>query len=213
MNYIAARSLIRSGDLFAWGHEAWGSWYDLKAQGVRMFTRSEYAHAAVAWCVGERVLVIEAVVPLVRIFPLSKLLPCYWLMGEKRNEWTQESELTALSKVGEPYSKWEAIKSFIAKVTPGANGVWQCAELAAFIRAQMLLENYESPTPTSVVQAALAGGASLVMLTSEPRPVKPARAETDPTTPNVARTFHDVESSLRAIELNAWAAEEVRKMK
>jgi len=167
VNYADARPSIRSGDLLAWGHEAWGSWYDLQVQGVRMFTRSEYAHAAVAWCIGDRVLVIEAVVPAVRIFPLSRLLPCYWLLGEKREPWTDATELTALSKIGEPYSKWEAVKSFIAKVTPGANGVWQCAELAAFIRAQMLLENYESPTPTSVVQAALAGGASLAMLTEK----------------------------------------------
>jgi len=164
MSYATARPNIRSGDLLAWGHDAWRSWHDLEIQLVRLFTRSEYAHAAVAWVVGARVFVIEAVVPLVRIFPLSKLLPCYWLSGELRNPWGDALEDAALARVGEKYSKWEAVRSAFAKVIPGANASWQCAELASYIRAPLLLEDYESPTPNRLVHDALRGGARLEYL-------------------------------------------------
>ncbi len=156
---------IRSGDLLAWGHDSWKTFHDWEVQIVRMFTRSEYSHVGVAWVVGEQVLVIEAVVPAVRIVPLKDLLPCYWIAGETRNDWDERTEVTAMSKVGQPYSKWEAIKSVIVKVIPGANDKWQCAELAAFIRAPLLLEDYKSPTPTALVASALHSGAHLRYLT------------------------------------------------
>lgn len=165
MNYPAARPFLRSGDLLAWGHEAWRTWHDLEVQFVRVFTRSEYAHVGVAWCVGKRVLVIEAVVPAVRIFPLSRLLPCYWLRDEIREQWDNKAELTAMAIVGQRYSKVEAIKSAITKVVPGANEKWQCAEAAAFIRSKLLLEDFgDAPTPTGLVTRALRQGALLAML-------------------------------------------------
>ena len=152
MNYADARPGICSGDLLAWGHDAWRSWHDLEVQAVRFFTRSEYAHVAVAWVIGKRVLVIEAVVPQVRIFPLSKLLPCYWISGEPRLSWTETIESKALELVGQPYSKREAIRTFFGKVVPGANDQWQCAEVAACIRGQLLTTEYMSPTPTTLVK-------------------------------------------------------------
>lgn len=129
-----------------------------------MFTRSEYAHVAVAWRMATRVWVIEAVVPNVRVFPLSRLLPCYWLSGERRNAWTSAIEESVLKIVGQDYSKWEAIRSFAGKVTPGANERWQCAETAAYLRAALTLADYGSPTPTSLVNATLREGASLRLI-------------------------------------------------
>ena len=161
MNYAQARPLIRSGDLLAWGHDAWRTWHDWEIQAVRFFTRSEYAHVGVAWVADDGLRVIEAVVPQVRTHPLEPLLPCYWLAGELRNAWTQPLEDAALSKVGEAYSKWEAILSAIVKIVPGVNTKWQCAELAAWMRAPLLLEDYTSPNPSSLVHSALVGGANL----------------------------------------------------
>lgn len=158
--YAQARSHIRSGDLLAWGHEAFRTWHDLEIQAVRMLTRSEYAHVGVAWVVGGRVLIIEAVVPQVRIFPLSRLLPAYWLADEPRKEWTMDAEELALSKVGQEYSKWEAIRTFFGKVIPGANDKWQCAEIAGYIRGSTLTK----PTPTALVADALVHGASIKYL-------------------------------------------------
>lgn len=164
MNYLDARPRIRSGDLLAWGHEAWRTWHDLEVQAVRMFTRSEYAHVAVAWRIAGQVWVIEAVVPQIRVFPLSRLLPAYWLTGEKRNAWTHEIEEAVIKIVGQDYSKWEAVRSFVGKVVPGANAKWQCAETAAYLRAALTLEDYGSPTPTTLVRAALHERAELKLI-------------------------------------------------
>jgi hypothetical protein len=96
--YSEIRSQIKSGDLLAFRHEGWKSWHDFKVQLVRMFTRSEYSHVAVAWVVGERVMVVEAVEPCVRIFPLSKLGSFYWI--PLNAPWKKETEEKALSYVG-----------------------------------------------------------------------------------------------------------------
>lgn len=154
MTYAKHRGQIRSGQILAWGHDAFRTWHDVEIQAVRAFTRSEYAHVGCAWTVGGRVLVIEAVVPLVRIFPLSRLLPAYWLQAKV--DWTGDMEERALSKVGEPYSKWEAVKSFFGKVIPGADDRWQCAEIASYIRGDAA-----NPTPSSLVASAMKNGATL----------------------------------------------------
>ena len=131
MKYADIRPLIRSGDILAWSHrEPWyRSWYDFKIALVRMFTRSEYSHTGTAWVVGDRVLVIEAVTPLVRVFPLSKLLPFYYLPLKAR--WSPEALEYALSKVGEPYSQLQALQAFFK--LPSEDSFWECAELTRLI--------------------------------------------------------------------------------
>ena len=102
MIYSEARATIRSGDILAWSHRGIKSWHDLKIWFVRMFTRSEFSHIGTAWVIGDRVFVIEAVMPLVRIYPLSKLGDFYHLpMGAP---WRPSTEALALSKVGHKYS-------------------------------------------------------------------------------------------------------------
>ena len=80
-HYANIRQHIKSGDLLAWSHRApwWASLRDCKIALVRLFTRSEYCHVGIAWVLGGRVFVIEAVKPEVRIYPLSKLAPFYWV--------------------------------------------------------------------------------------------------------------------------------------
>lgn len=164
MRYQDARSSIRSGDLLAWSHVGWRSWHDIEVQAVRVFTRSEYAHVGIAWVIGGRVLVIEAVVPKVRIYQLSdKNLPAHWYYGEQRCEWTPEIEEHALSIVGEPYSKWEAVRGYFGKQS--RDGYWQCAEAASFIRERLVLSEPLYPTPTSIVEHTLALGAKHELLT------------------------------------------------
>lgn len=161
-NYAAHRSLIRSGDLLAWSHRGFRTWYDLEVQAVRAFTRSEYSHVGIAWDVGRRLLVLEAVQPMIRIFPLSELLPCYWL--SRQWTWTTADLERALLRVGQKYSKWDAVKSFFGKVVPGADDRWQCAE---YVVASLALRGFADvkAIPTAVVQFALEAGASMKLLT------------------------------------------------
>ncbi len=149
--YNQVRSEIRSGDLLAWSHLGWRSWYDFKIQIVRFFTRSEYCHVGIAWVVGGRVFVLEAVQPKVRIFPLSKLKPFYWL--PLKTEWSKASEEFALARVGEKYSELQAVKAFFDALKPGEDAEWQCAEYVNAVLRQEGIDLADKATPSNIVLA------------------------------------------------------------
>lgn len=164
MSYEEIKPKIQSGDILAWTHKGWDSFYDFQIQMVRMATRSEYSHVGIAWVVGGRVFVIEAVVPQVRIYPLSREVPFYWIpCGDY---WSEATEEFALSKVGEVYSKWQAIMSFFNKVQAGKDNLWQCAELVNKILTvgNVLKYNEASSTPTSIVEALQSKGYPIYMV-------------------------------------------------
>lgn len=162
MIYNKARPMIRSGDILAWSHRGIRSWHDLKIWLVRMFTRSEYSHVGTAWCVGDRVFVIEAVMPLVRIYPLSKLGDFYWLqMGAY---WRKATETLALSHVGDAYSQLQAIEAPF--LTPMDDERWECAELVARIARQDSIDLGAVYTPSEIVLAAQKRGAPLTYVES-----------------------------------------------
>lgn len=152
VNYAAARPDIRSGDLLAWSHERWGSWYDFKVQMVRVFTRSVYCHVGIAWSVGGRMFVLEAVSAGVRIFPLSRLLPFYWV--PLHSSWEDEVEAWALRQVGEPYSQWQAVLAGLQLLKAGEDAIWQCAEYAAEVARRAGVELGKDVTPQAVMLAA-----------------------------------------------------------
>lgn len=105
--YSEMRRLIHSGDPIAFTHEKSHSWYDKKVQAVMHVTKSPLAHFGLAWVVGDRVMIFEAVQPLVRIFPLSKMGDFYWYPRKSK---LSEAGLTeAMRQVGFEYSQPEAI--------------------------------------------------------------------------------------------------------
>ncbi len=157
MNYSDIRKEIRSGDLLAWSHEGWSSWHDIKVQGVRMATRSNYSHVALPWVVGDRVFVLEAVMPLVRIYPLSKLGNFYWL--PMHAPWKKETEELALSHIGDEYSQWQAIKAFFRKLDKGATQ--ECAAYVTTVLNSDGINLGDRATPDAVVLAAQKLGSPL----------------------------------------------------
>ena len=160
MKYEQARPMIRSGDVLAWSHRGIHSWHDLKIWFVRMFTRSEYSHVGTAWVVGDRVFVIEAVMPKVRIYPLSKLGDFYWLqMGAY---WRKATETLALSFVGDDYSQVQAMVSPF--ITPPKDDRWECAELVATVARQDSIDLGHAFTPSAIVLAAQKRGAQLLFV-------------------------------------------------
>lgn len=157
MNYEQARPMIRSGDILAWSHRGVTSWHDFKIWFVRLFTRSEYSHVGTAWVTGDRVLVIEAVMPMVRIYPLSRLGDFYWLqMGAY---WRKSTETLALSFVGNEYSQMQAAQAPFA--TPPEDDRWQCAELVATVARHDGINLGGVYTPSAVVLSAQKRGAPL----------------------------------------------------
>lgn len=163
MNYAEARGQIKSGDLLAWSHYNWASWYDLQVQAVRVFTESEFCHVGLAWVVGGRVLVIESVEPVIRVVPLSNLLGTqgtYWL---PLNCDITESELEfALSKVGNgAYSKLEAVEAQLGNLKVGQDDLWSCAEFFTVARRLSGLDLGPKATPAAVVAKAQEKGYAL----------------------------------------------------
>jgi hypothetical protein len=163
MKYSEARPLIQSGDLLAWSHRDpwWRSWRDFKIAMVRAFTQSEYSHVGTAWVIGNRVFVVEAVMPLVRIFPLSKTGEFYHLPLQA--SWSDAALNFALAKVGHHYSQIQAMQAFFD--LPQADDLWECAELARAIAKQDGIDLGNKATPTAVVRAAQLRGATCTLVT------------------------------------------------
>ena len=152
VRYAEAREQLKSGDLLAWSHERWWSFYDFKIQLVRMFTRSVYCHVGICWCVGGRVFVLEAVSAGVRIFPLSRELPFYWI--PLHAHWESEVEAWALRQVGEPYSQWQAVLAGLGLLKPGEDSIWQCAEYTLEVLRRGGVDLGMTATPNAVVLSA-----------------------------------------------------------
>lgn len=162
MRYEDVRDQIRSGDLLAWSHRGWGSLYDLQIQAIRVFDRTEYTHVGVAWCVAGRVFVVESVSSGVRIFPLSRLVPFYWLaLGA---EWSADAENFVIEHLGDRYSKWQALLAFFQALHGGADRAWQCAEFAARLLLKLGCDLGGRYVPSSLVQSALERGAQVVFV-------------------------------------------------
>jgi hypothetical protein len=162
MKYDDVRDQIQTGDLLAWTHKGWKSWYDFKIQMVRMFTQSEYSHVGLAWVVAGRVFILESVVPKVRIYPLSKELPFYWMPMKK--PLSKEAEEFAMAQVGEPYSQIRAILAYFKLVKPNDQNKWECAEYAAKVLRENGIDLGDTYTPSAVVEAGMKLGYDLKLV-------------------------------------------------
>ncbi len=151
VGYDEIRPDIQSGDLVAWSHRELASWYDVQIQLVRVFTRSEFSHVGTAWRIGGRLFVLESVVGGVRIFPLSRLTPFYWLPMSR--PWLPEAEEFALAHLGEPYSKLECIEAFFEPLTE--SGRWQCAKYTRAVQKANGVDLGDRDTPSDIVREAM----------------------------------------------------------
>ena len=129
-----------------------------------MFTRSEYCHVGIAWCVAGRVFVLEAVGSGVRIFPLSLALPFF--LFRLYAPLTRDAEKWALAQVGKPYSKWQAILAGLGLLKAGDDSVWQCAEYAQEVLKRTGVDLPGDPTPSNIVRQAQERGAPAVYITA-----------------------------------------------
>jgi hypothetical protein len=127
LKYVDIRDRIKSGDVIAWSDGGWTNIHDIEVSIVRMFTQSEYSHVGVAYVLAGRVFIVEAVCPCIRIYPLSKLLPFYYLRTPDE-WWTTNTEDVLIGRVGAKYSKMDAIKAFFRKDEDG-NRTSECAML------------------------------------------------------------------------------------
>ena len=163
MDYATARPLIRSGDLIAQSHGDWKTWRGIKVNLVRMFTRSTYSHVGLAWVVGGRVFMLEAVKPKLRIYPMSKIGDFYLL--PLNAVWSVKAEHVALEEVGVDYSEAVAIRAFFSPLRD--EDVRQCAAyVLAVLRADGIKLGNRA-TPDAVVLAAMCRGSGCTLITQK----------------------------------------------
>lgn len=127
MRYADLRTSLKSGDVLAWSRGDWKSLNGIKNMIIRFVTMSRWNHVGVLWVTDNRVFVVEATIPEVRIYPLSKLLPCDVVLVT-HVEWNKQAEDYLLRHVGQPYSVWLAIKSLFCKDSEG-DKYTECAKL------------------------------------------------------------------------------------
>lgn len=152
VSYSAHKSLLRTGDLIVFSANKFKGLGGLISFIVRFFTMSEYNHVGVLWITNGRYFLIEAQVPKVKVTPLSDVGSFYYMsMGLEPSE-PQMNEL--LAKVGEEYSKWEAILAYFKKSDMN-NKKWICVELARFFYNLFNIDLSDCYTPSDLVTTLL----------------------------------------------------------
>lgn len=163
MKYSEMRDKIKPGHLLAFSHPVsmFNSIYDFKIGCVRMFGKTEYCHVGIAWPMSGRVFCLEAVMPQVRIFPLSKLGDFYWVPLEI--DWTKDTEEFALSVVGEYYSQWEAIKAYF-NVKRDDEKYWYCDAYCREVYKKAGLQLAGDLMPTGLVHEVQKRGSPVYLI-------------------------------------------------
>lgn len=159
MKYSDIRPLIRSGDLLAWDTKGVGVWNKLLIWLGRLGQLTQWTHVGVAWVVGDRVFVLDAVASGVRDYPLSQTLPVYLI--SRNTPLTDEQLAFAISKKGQQYSYWECFLAWI-KRNDKTNKFWQCAEYASAVLGLDC-----DATPSAVIDYVMQRGGSMVFISSQ----------------------------------------------
>lgn len=148
--YKSKRDSIKSGDLLVWSssnNEPFWSYKNI----IRFFTRSEYAHVAIAWVIANRVMIVDVATPRISIRPLSEMSDCYHI--PMNIDWNNYLEQKLLSYVGKPYSILQAIMSYFTK--PIKDNKWHCVEMAKDFYSFAGIEIDSDYTPSGLVKAIL----------------------------------------------------------
>jgi uncharacterized protein YycO len=150
MKYDVIRPQIKTGDILAWSHRGWGTWYDFQIQMIRMFTRSDFCHVAIAYVEHDRVFAFEAVGSGIRMNPLSNDIPFYWVRTTE--EILPETISWAFKQIGKKYqSKWKMVLDFFRESPKSDNDRYQCSQLVIAFRDQNKNPLTDICTPDAVV--------------------------------------------------------------
>lgn len=162
MEYAEAREGIQSGDLLSW------SGHSFFSKIIKMFTQSSMTHVGIAYKLGDRLFVIEAMEGRgVRLFPLSRRVPFFWIKPTIRNHpWNAVVENSAVEKIGDKYSFKECIRAVLNKKLK-KDKYWQCAEFASYILYRMGYPTSGYVTPHDLVQKMLDGNCALIKVTKK----------------------------------------------
>lgn len=146
------RETVKSGDLLIWSKDARDTKSNLYLNLIRLFTRSEYAHVAIAWVLEGRLYIVEATQPVLRITPVKDFEEFYHV--PMKVTWTKDSEEWLIDKIGLVYSFADAVRAYLGKRVDN-DRKYQCAELCHEFYELHGIELGEAYTPALLVEKAL----------------------------------------------------------
>lgn len=161
---MSERESIKSGDMLIWAKSAQSNVSNFYLNVIRLMTRSEYAHIAIAWRLEGRLYVVEATQPVVRISPVKDDQEFYHIPMNVK--WDKNSEEYLIDKIGCVYSLMDGIRAYLGKTVENDRD-YQCAELANEFYSQHGIHLGEAYTPALLVERALmTTGCSLSLMSS-----------------------------------------------
>lgn len=166
MKFSEFKKFAQPGDLIAVSHQEWRTLSDIESQIVRMMTESEFSHVCILLDNdGNTPHIVEAIVPAVKVNPVDRYLTngFYWIHIPDKPLTEAEKEY-GLSKVGQAYSKPEAIAGYLKLLDIGSDQKWQCSELTIAMRKFSGINLGPVATPAAVVHAALSRGYTLTLV-------------------------------------------------
>jgi hypothetical protein len=139
---------IKSGDLLVWSGDKYSRVSDIFIKGIRVLTKSQYGHTAIAWRLGGHLFAVEATIPSVRLYYVKEDHNLYHVPVNL--EWGKESEDFLLDKLGLQYSVMDDVRAYFGAVLEDDDR-WQCAELVTeFYKLHGIHLN--AYTPSAVVE-------------------------------------------------------------
>ena len=126
--YSEIRKDIKTGDLLVWDTEEFSSFFGFVLFLYQKILKAKFTHVGVVVRMGERLFLVEATPPEVRLVPISMFDDFYIIHTDMRPD--QRRYLKFLfSAIGKKYSLVDLVKS-IFKVQ-GSSKDYYCSELAS----------------------------------------------------------------------------------
>lgn len=151
--YSKVRSEIKTGDLIAWKTTKITSFFTFILYLYQKILNAQYTHVGVAIREGDRIFVIEATPPVVRLHPLS-LSGNFYLIPTKFERRSSQLDFLLLT-LGREYSIFDMIRSMFKFGSD--NSDYYCSELCAdYYNAIGHIDNeWAGETPDSIVREVL----------------------------------------------------------
>lgn len=115
----------------------------------------------IAWRFGNRLFVIEATIPHVRIIPVSVKDEFYHIPMDVTT--TEEAEEFIFEQIGKPYSIWDAMKAYMGNTLEDQDR-YQCAELAMAFYRKLKVQLDCLAIPSDLVNEILSKNATSITL-------------------------------------------------
>lgn len=150
--YSEIKSKIKTGDLVAWDSPKYSSLLTFILFLYQKITGAVYTHVGVVVKIGGRLYVVEAVPPMVRIFPLENQKRFYWIDATVKGSASRQlGFLTA--RVGKPYSILDMFKIFLGMENSKED--YYCSELAAdfYLHFGYITDPEAGYSPDTIVKA------------------------------------------------------------